>query len=214
MKTILYLVTEDWYFWSHRRMLAKQAMEEGYNIIVVTSDGNYAKAIQEYGMTLIPFIMERSVSYPLAELRTIRQLIKVYKETRPDIVHHISLKHILIGSIAAWIVKVPRVINSYTGLGYMFIKHSWISLSFRSFVVPLLSILFKQKKFYAIVQNRDDEELLRHNGLIKEDRYTLIKGSGVDTSVFKFIPEKETDCPVLLPVISTRAIPPVSAGKN
>ncbi len=198
MKSILYLVTEDWYFWSHRKMLAEQTLIEGYKVIVATNPGNYTDKITAIGIEVVPISMARSVANPIKEISSILQLVEINKKYKPDLVHNISLKPILLGSIGAWIAGVPRVINAYTGLGYIFISSSWSSLIFRKIITPLLSLLFKREQFYSIVQNKDDETLLMDEGLVKTGKYSLIRGAGVDTSHFKYTPEVPTDTPIVM----------------
>ena len=198
MKKILYVVTEDWYFWSHRKMLAECTMKSGYEVIVATKPGLYAEKIASIGIEVVPIVIARTIASPVKEIRSILALIDIYKKINPDLVHHISLKPILIGSIAAWIAGVPRIINAYTGLGYIFISSSWTSVLFRKAIVPFLSMLFDRKQFYSIVQNKEDETLLENEGLIKPEKYSLIPGSGVDTKEFKYTPERYTDTPIVM----------------
>jgi len=198
MKSILYLVTEDWYFWSHRKILAERTLKEGYKVIVATNPGDYTDKITAIGIEVVPITMARSVATPIKEINSILKLVEINKKYKPDLVHNISLKPILLGSIAARIAGVPRVINAYTGLGYIFISSSWSSLIFKKVVTPFLSLLFKREQFYSIVQNKDDEALLMDEGLIKTEKYSLICGAGVDTSHFKYTPEEPTDTPIVM----------------
>lgn len=198
MNNILYLVTEDWYFWSHRKILAERTLKEGYKVIVVTNPGSYADKMTAIGIEVVPITMARSIASPIKEINSVLKLIEIHKKYKPDLVHNISLKPILLGSIAAWIAGVPRVINAYTGLGYLFISSSWSSSIFKKVVTPFLSLLFKREQFYSIVQNKDDEALLMEQGLVKTEKYSLISGAGVDTSHFKYTPEEPTDTPIVM----------------
>lgn len=198
MKRILYLVTEDWYFWSHRLAVADSAKKQGYEIFVITQHGNFADKIKSRGFTLLPFIMHRSIGSVFQELGEIIKLVRIYREIKPDLINHIALKPIIYGSISAWIARVPHVINSYTGLGHIFISRALLSRIFMLLVVPFISILFKNNRFHSIVQNSDDEKELIELGLINSKSVSLVRGSGVDTSVFEFTLEPETKKPVVI----------------
>lgn len=197
-KKIVYLVTEDWYFWSHRLSLAEAVSGQGYEIIVITNADEYKQRIIARGFTLIPMRLSRSIANPFKELQTIISLTSLYKQIKPDIVHHIALKPIVAGSIAAWLAGMPHIINSYTGLGYLFISDSLSSRFFISVVAPLMSLIMRAKKFNSIVQNADDKKILSDLGLLNVDKTVLIRGSGVDTKLFQYSPEVSVDKPVVL----------------
>ncbi len=198
MKKILYVVTEDWYFWSHRQGLATAARLQGYEIHVLTRPGEFSGKITEQGFKLHPLYMSRSIGNLVSELNTLLKLCGYYRDIKPDLVHHIALKPAIFGSIAALITRTPLVINSYTGLGFLFISESLFSQIFRAVLLPVFSLLLRSKCFYSIVQNTSDKNLLTELGLIVPERTVLIRGSGVDVSHFHYMPEIETDSPVVL----------------
>lgn len=198
MKKILYLVTEDWYFRSHRLALAEAALRQGYEVHVVTRTGEYAAEIAETGFNFHPLSMSRSIGSLSGELGTFVELCRYYRNIKPDLIHHIALKPVLMGSVAAWITRVPVVVNSYTGLGFLFISDSLFSRIFRHVMLPVLSLLLKGRRYYSIVQNSDDRALLTKAGLINDERTALIRGSGVDTGTFSCSPECKAEQPVVL----------------
>ena len=48
-KKIIYLVSEDWYFLSHRLTLAKNAMDRGYIVHVICKDTGMINEIKKHG---------------------------------------------------------------------------------------------------------------------------------------------------------------------
>ena len=195
---ILYLVSEDWYFCSHRLKLAIAAREHGYAVVVATQNGEYADTIIANGFTLIPVIVYRSITSFYKELWAVFRLYKIYKNVQPDLVHHVSLKPSLTGSIAAWFAGVPHVVNAYTGLGHAFISRSLLMLFIVFAILPTIGLLLKGRRVYSIVQNNDDKEALLESGLINPARTVLIRGSGVDTSEFSVSPEPDGDKLIVL----------------
>lgn len=198
MKKLVYLVTEDWYFCSHRLALALAARQAGFEIHVITNAGESADQILSIGLILHPLTMHRAIGSPLRELATLIKLILLYRRIRPDLIHHVSLKPVIYGSVAAWLTGVPRVVNAYTGLGYLFISDSRLARIFTSVIAPLMSVIMKNSRSHSVVQNSDDEKVLLKLGLIQASRTTLIRGSGVDTKQFYYEPEVTTDRPVVL----------------
>ena len=114
---LLYLVSEAWYFVSHRIALARAAREVGFEVTVATRVQGHADVIRDAGLELIPIAFARSGMRPLRELRTIAELLSVYRGAAPDIVHNVAVKPVLYGSLAARHVGAKGVINALMGLG-------------------------------------------------------------------------------------------------
>ncbi len=51
---LLYLVTEDWYFWSHRLAIARAARDAGWEVLVATRVAAHGERIRQEGLRLIP----------------------------------------------------------------------------------------------------------------------------------------------------------------
>ncbi len=193
---LLYFVTEDWYFCSHRLPLAIAAKQAGYEVIVVTRVQQHGDMIRDAGLTLIPFKIHRSGLNLLREMCTIARLIQIYRCERPAIVHHVSAKPVLYGSIAARAAGIPLVINTLAGMGWLLSPSGIHSNQFRWYT----RALFRRqlRRGITVVQNSDDLRLLMKMGL-DTSRVHHIAGSGVDLSVFIQRPEPEGTPTVVLP---------------
>jgi len=187
--SLLFVVTEDWYFCSHRLQLAVAAQKAGYNVAVVTQETSHGEEIRQAGLRLIPIKFQRSGRNPFSDLLTIRSLIKIYKSEQPDIIHHVSLKPVLYGSIAARITGIPNVINAMTGLGYVFSSEAFFAKLIRFLISPLLRYIFSAKNTMTIFQNRDDLKTLEDQNLVKHEQAVIIRGSGVDPDIY--VPGKD-----------------------
>lgn len=186
---LLFVVTADWYFCSHRLILARVAKSKGFDVVVVTRVMNHGKQIEEEGFKLIPIGMERSGKSLLKEIVTLWELIGIYKNERPDIVHHVAMKPVLYGSFAALITRVPHVVNALTGMGYMFISSKREAILLRKIVSSAFRILLNRPNSRVILQNPDDQHLMVQSGILNSERIVLIRGSGVDTMEFSPTPE-------------------------
>ena len=188
-RRILYLVSEDWYFCSHRLPIARAARHAGAEILVATSVANHGGAIEGEGFRLLPVKIERSGLNALTDLSTLWSLIRLYRRERPDIVHHVALKPVLYGSLAAWIAGVPNVVNALAGLGFLFISDGILASLLRPVVRFSFRILFNRKNSRLILQNSDDVSLFRDQIGIQAGRIDMIRGSGVDILRYQPTPE-------------------------
>jgi glycosyltransferase involved in cell wall biosynthesis len=195
---ILYLVTEDWFFWSHRLPIARAALQSGYEVIVATRVGNYAQRIHEEGFRLVPLHLIRESYSPVNELRAILQLRQIYSCERPDIVHHVALKPILYGSIAALGRGQLHVINAFTGLGYLVGSFSLKAKLLRLPILKALTFLLNRRNHRVLVQNQDDKQLLATKCKTPLSKIVVIRGSGVDVDCFGLSPEPAGEPLVLL----------------
>jgi glycosyltransferase involved in cell wall biosynthesis len=179
---LLYLVSEDWYFVSHRLPLAAAAREAGYDVVVATRTAAHAEQIRDAGLRLIPISFERSGLGPLGEARTLAGLLSLYRQEKPDLVHHVALKPVIYGAMAARAAGVRNVVSALMGLGYVFSSDDPKARVLRPFVRAALGAALKGKRSRVIVQNRDDFEGFIANGLAEATSVRLIRGSGVEPS--------------------------------
>lgn len=198
-KKLLFLVTEDWYFWSHRLPPARAAQAAGYDIVVATRVGNRGADISAEGFKLVPLDLRRRSRNPFRELAAIAQIVKIYLRERPDIVHHVALKPVLYGSLAAYFVRGPVVVNALAGMGFLFTSGSILATVLREVVSCLFRLLLNSGRNLLILQNPDDQAMLVNGGLVAAERVRLIRGSGVDVERFALTPEPQTTPVVMLP---------------
>jgi glycosyltransferase involved in cell wall biosynthesis len=185
---ILYVVTEDWYFLSHRLPMARAAKNVGYEIHVATRLNSARAAIGAEGFTPHALSWQRgslSLTHSLAGVAELRKLLREFK---PDILHNISLKPVLLGSIASLGLSSIAVVNSLTGLGTLFVSNHRKSEFTRPLVIAALKALLKRPNTRTIVQNPDDRRFVLGLG-VPESSVDLIPGSGVDTAHFTPLPE-------------------------
>lgn len=204
-RRLLYFVTEDWAFCSHRLALGIAAKDAGYEVWVVTRVREHGERIAAAGLHVVPLEMARRGMNPIRELKVIITLISIYRRIRPHIVHHVALKPMIYGSIAAWVAKVPVVINAVIGLGYLFSSESFKARLGRWLVIPLYRLLLNRPCSHVILQNPDDLRLLHSLRVLFTDKLTLIRGSGVDDKIFTLSPELKAEHDVLI-VLASRLL--------
>ncbi|RJP78739.1 MAG: glycosyltransferase [Desulfobacteraceae bacterium] len=187
---ILFLITEDWYFWSHRLPLARAARDSGFEVLIATRVHGHQECIQQEGFRLIPIRLERKSKSLLKELQGFIDIVKIYKKEKPDIVHHVAIKPVLYGSWAARLTHVPFVVNAIAGLGFIFVAQGKKSSIIRRLAQLAYKTAFLPENTIGIFQNPDDLNLFINSKILKKKRTVIIRGSGVDTSVYQDTPEK------------------------
>ena len=192
-RKLIFLVTEDRYFLSHRLPMARAAQGEGFDVSVITNAVNCRSEIEAQGVRVIPLSLERRSLNPFKALGHIRQIKKIYEREKPDLVHHIAMKPVLYGSLAAWFAGVPAVVNAFAGLGYVFTAQSGLANTLRPLLLLAFRVLLKRPGSWLLLQNEDDRELLRRHGLTPEGRTEVIRGSGIDPVQYRELPFPPSD---------------------
>jgi len=199
---LLYLVTEDWYFCSHRLALGRAAVRAGYDVTVATRVGKHAPAITEAGMNVVALPWSRRSTHPWDELRSLSSLYKLYRNLRPDLVHHVALKPVFYGSMVARIAGTRRVINAVAGFGYSFVASGVRAAAARRILDTTFRVLCNRPGARVLVQNPDDERVLVEDGMVAAGRVVVIPGSGVDTDRFAPDPDGTPDGRVRVTLVS------------
>jgi glycosyltransferase involved in cell wall biosynthesis len=186
-KKLYIVVNVDWFFLSHRLPVALAAQKAGWDVTIVTADTGKLKDIEAAGLRTINLPMSRSGMNIIEELKTLNFLRKLYAKEKPDVVHHVGMKTILWGTLAARFAKVKGVVNAISGLGGFFAEDN---KSIMAKIVPMvLRFSHDRKNLLCIFQNDEDKGLYVKNKIIKENQARYIKGSGVDLKEFCYTPE-------------------------
>lgn len=178
MTKLYIVVNEDRFFLSHRKDIALRAQLAGYDVTVVCKDTGRKQEILDIGLKWISLPINPTGVNLGEELRTFHFLLKLYKRRRPDIVHHVGLKNVLWGGLAARMAGVPAVVNAICGLGVLF---SGNRLSLRArLVMTVLRLSGRRPDIIYIFQNHEDMHLFVDYKIVRPEHSVLIKGSGVD----------------------------------
>ncbi len=194
---LLFLITEDWYFWSHRLPIARAAKSAGFEVLIATRVHLHHERIIKEGIKVIPIQLQRKSRRLLKEIKDFIEIIKIYRRERPDIVHHVAIKPILYGSWAAVFTRVPAVVNAVAGLGFIFVSKGRQSSLIREIVKFAYRFAFLPDNTVAIFQNPDDLNLFVDANIVTKSKTMLIRGSGVDIARFQYLPERD-GCPVVI----------------
>lgn len=187
----IFLVNYDWFFVSHRLGLGVALREAGFDVAVAALETGAHKAITGAGLRFVPMPFEPGGRNPAREARTVAAITNLYRRERPDLVHQVTIKPVLYGSLAARAVGVPAVVNAISGLGYVFIERPGDGPSHRALreaIKATYRVALANPRARTIFQNPDDRGTFEQARLVRRAHTVLIRGSGVDVEKFRTRP--------------------------
>ena len=189
-KKLFLVINVEWSFLSHRLPIALEALRRGYDVtILAVEEENRGDEIRNHGLRFVPLPTTRGGRNPITELRLIWFLYKIYKKEQPHIIHHVAIKPVLLGSLAAKFTGQKKVVNAIAGFGSMFIGKGLKTLIIKNIILRLFRFAFNNEKVTMIVQNHDDQREILNLGILKKGQVKLIRGSGVDLTHFSYYEE-------------------------
>ena len=202
--TILYFAAEDWFFVSHFLSVAVAARAAGFDVAVVTRvrEARHAQAIRDAGVRLVESAHQRGAHGIFATPRHVLEFAGAMRRERPAVVHLISLRLILLGSVAAVLAGCGARVHAVTGLGFFGTGLSPKARAARALIGWLLRGPLGGRGVRHVFENRDDPGLL---GMRADDaRVTIVGGAGVDEAAFT--PAPLPPCPPLRLALVARMV--------
>lgn len=188
---LLFVVNCPAFFISHRLPIALAARGAGYEVHIATGPGEQVRTITGYGFEHHLLPLNRSGQQLWAELKSLIEIKRLFRSLRPDIVHLVTIKPVIYGSLMARLGRVPAVVAAVSGLGTVFLADSMLGRIRRKLVLAMYRLGFGHKNLKVIFQNRDDSTMLESFGAVKSMQSRLVKGAGVDLSKCRYQEEPE-----------------------
>lgn len=181
---IIFIISEDWYFCSHRKPIAMSAIASGWDVHLGCRVASCRAELETVGIKLHHLPLLRGSINAFLDVCYLFRLIRLYCREKPDIVHHVAMKPCLYGSLAACFCRVPSVVNALAGMGYLFSLSNPLAGLVRRTVLLLFRLLFNRKNSVLILQNPDDIAIFHNQVGVRPEQIRLIPGSGVDLNEF------------------------------
>ena len=182
---LLYFVSEDEYFITHKINQAKTALKFFDEIKIMCKFSNYSRKIELSGFKTINFNLSRKSVNPILNLRSLIKFFSITTKYKPDVIQCFALKPILYSIIINFFLKRDiKILCCVVGMGYLIINKNLFARVYKSIYFFLLKI-FINKKVFFVFQNSDDYSLFRRKKIISKNNSSLIRGSGVCTKKFK-----------------------------
>jgi glycosyltransferase involved in cell wall biosynthesis len=177
-RRLVFVATEDWFFASHFLPMAREAVAMGLDVTVVARVRAHRGSIEATGALVVPLDAERSSLNPMTAGYAAGQLAAILKALKPDLVHCIALRAILVGGTAAAMAGVSARVFAVTGLGLIGARQDRIGWASRLALRSLIRGPLASKRTRFLFENPDDAVAL---GLDPSDRtVTIIGGAGID----------------------------------
>ena len=120
-KKILFIVNTDWFFLSHRLPIALEAMRQGYEVHIATGLTDKLTTLKDHGFIVHPLSLNRSGAGLKVIGKNFWQIFHVCRLVKPDLVHFVTIKPVLLGGLAARMVGIPAVVSAVSGLGFRYL---------------------------------------------------------------------------------------------
>jgi glycosyltransferase involved in cell wall biosynthesis len=192
-RRLLFLVTEDWYFCAHRLYLARAARDAGYAVTVATRVDASRGRLEAEGFQIEPLPWIRGSLNPARLVVDVVAIARMYRRVRPHIAHHVSLKPVVLGSLAALFNRNVTVLNALTGLGYTFTARALRARLLARAVRAILRPLLRRPATITLLENDDDRRFMIDTVGVPAARTAVNRGSGVDLARFVEMPLPDGD---------------------
>ena len=187
-RTLLFLVNVDWFFSSHRLSVGRAALRAGWRVHIATAITHLRPELEAEGFIVHDVSLKRGSNNPIYIAVYFVRVFLLLRRIRPDVLHTVTIVPVLFGGLAAQLAKVPFVVASISGLGYLFsspranLRRKLVGLVYKGAV--------RRKQDIVIFQNLDDCAELRRIAYLRREQVVLIPGMGVD--IGKFHPSNGT----------------------
>ncbi len=207
-KKILFVVNVDWFFVSHRLPIAIAAQKAGYEVHIATAITDQQEFLEANCLRVHKLCLVRGGVGVVNAFKTTVNLVSVIRRVRPDIMHVVTIKPVLLGGLVARWLRVPALVSAVSGLGYVFIATGFKAWLVKKIVSFIYRLALDHDNNAVIFQNPDDcDKLIQVTGL-PASKVVIIRGSGVDLNKFVFKPENFGVPVVLFParLLATKGV--------
>jgi glycosyltransferase involved in cell wall biosynthesis len=204
MAKLLFFHSEDWAFCRHFLPMARAAQAAGFEVAVAVRVRNDADRLKAAGCRVIPLEAERGSFGPLEIVRTLLRMVRIVRAERPDVVHCIALRTVVLGGSAARLAGAPRLVLAPTGLGHLWIENGLLERLARPLARFMIGRVLRGPSTRYLFENREDP---REFGLDPSGaNVTIVGGAGVDPAQVPVTPEPPAP-PVKVAVIGRMLVP-------
>jgi len=179
--SILYLVNDSSFFISHRLPTALAAIKEGFEVHVASNMHNNKKYLESLGFLCHDLPFSRGSLNIFKELSVMLKIFFLYREVNPSLFCQETIKPVLYGTLVSKILPRKPIVNTITGLGYLFISEKKIHIFFQKTLLFIYKKIFASSMVHTIFENHDDADLFIKRNIVKKNNISIIKGAGVDT---------------------------------
>lgn len=184
----LFVINELGFIYSHFWALARAIQKAGWEVIIASAAVSGPERASQAGMKFYRIQPTFGIGNPVSELRSFLELRSAIRAIRPDVIHTVSLKNVLLGGILARTEHVPALLSAVTGLGTMFVEDRALYRFLRPSILYGLRHVHRSERSVMAFENPDDQQYFVDEDVIPPNRSFLIPGAGLN-------PYAVTPCP-------------------
>jgi len=181
---VLVACTEDWFTLSHFKPLLRRLNRLARDVVVVTRSSGRMSEIEELGCRTIDLDYSRASMNPIREARTVRKLRDILAREKPDVVHLIAMKPIVLGGLATAFQRPRHTVLHMTGLGFLAISDTAKARAARFAALQVMKRVMQRRGSWLLVENPEDLAFLEVGGVRSAGAVTMLGGAGIDPAVF------------------------------
>ena len=192
-RSILIIGTVASSFYGFRADLIRAMREKQYTVYAFTSEYSDAdlKKIESLGAIPMTYELHRGGLNPLADILATYKLSKKIRDIKPDLVFSYFSKPVIFGTIAAKLVKVPKIVGMLEGLGYTFTQQPE-GLGKKTELIKKIQVLLYKFALphldKIIFLNPDDPKDLIDEYAIKVRKVEVLGGVGLNLKEYPYQP--------------------------
>jgi glycosyltransferase involved in cell wall biosynthesis len=181
-RKVVIALNTAWNLVNFRAGLIRALVANGYEVVAVAPNDEYAARLAELGCRFVALPMDNKGTHPGRDLLLFFRFLNLLRRERPDMFLGYTVKPNIYGSLAAHVLGIP-VVNNIAGLGAVFIRNNWLTRLVRQLYKTALS-----RSRHVFFQNDEDMRLFVEQGLVASDKVSRLPGSGVDLNTFRYTP--------------------------
>ena len=188
---VMLCVTEDWFALSHFQPLITLLVRLADRVLVVARSSSRLGEIAALGAETLDFDYHRASLDPRREVLSARRLATIMRDFRPDVLHLVAMKPIVLGGLAVRLAPVPHTVLHLTGLGFLGITETAKVRAVRWLVLKHMAATLARPGGWLFAENSEDVAYLEAGGVRTQGRCTILGGAGIDPGLFPVVPEPD-----------------------
>jgi glycosyltransferase involved in cell wall biosynthesis len=175
----------DWVHFNFRLPLAHALRDAGCDVTFVCPRGDYFDRLAAEKFRCVEWNVTRRSMNPLRETASLWKLTSVQRNLRPDVIQNFTIKPNFYGSLSARLSRVPRIINTYSGLGYLFSNETLKPALLRTALSPAFRLALRARNVHSVFETQEDLDFLSRAKIVDRSRSTVVSGTGINIQIFR-----------------------------
>jgi glycosyltransferase involved in cell wall biosynthesis len=188
-KKIAIIGSQAFALWNFRGPLIQEMVERNLEVYALAPDydNETRERVKQLGAKPVQYRLSRTGLNPFRDAVDFLGLIATLRRIRPDVSFFYTIKPVIYGTLAAWVVGVPRRFAMIEGLGYAFTAPGEREAMKRRVVRTIAQFLYKlalRRATKVFFLNPDDLNEFVQKRLVFSEKVFLLGPIGVDLRAF------------------------------